>query len=86
MSLFSWLFGKKVNDTTFVSLPESGEFSINVVGSSYYQTELESICGSRTYEGHEKITEALLICETDNSHDDRAVRVEIQGRTVGYFK
>lgn len=79
MSLFSWLFGKKVIASPSVSLPGSGDFSVNVVGSSYYQSELESICGGRTYDGHEKIVEVLLICEFDNSHDDNAVRVEVKG-------
>lgn len=45
MSLFSWLFGKKIKDDTSVCVPKSGEFSTNVVDSSCYQSELESISG-----------------------------------------
>ena len=49
MSLFSWLFGKKVIASPSVSLPGSGDFSVNVVGPSYYQSELESIPGDQNF-------------------------------------
>lgn len=49
MSLLSWLFSKKIKDDTSVCLPKSEEFSTNVVGSSYSQSELESISGKSEF-------------------------------------
>lgn len=58
---------------------------IQVVGESNYQAELIAICGPYTAEGHRTRTSATLIREPDNQHDPNAIRVEIQGRTVGYI-
>jgi hypothetical protein len=59
---------------------------VDVVGESHYQDALEAICGGRTkYDVYEKVT-ATLIPEDGNPFDDNAVRVEIEGRTVGYLK
>lgn len=62
-----------------------GEFDQEIVGESHYQRELKAICGGRTREGHRKAVRAMLILEDDNKHDPNAVRVEVQGCTVGYL-
>ena len=66
-------------------LPGPGTFDFDIVGESKYQEALEAISGGREREGVEKRTEATLVLEDQNPHDNRAVRVDIQGRTVGYL-
>ncbi|MFZ2736649.1 MAG: HIRAN domain-containing protein [Burkholderiaceae bacterium] len=58
---------------------------IDVVGESFYQGNLEALCGGKTKDGVEKQFVADLIPEDDNEHDKNAVRVDINGRTVGYL-
>jgi hypothetical protein len=62
-----------------------GEFLLEVAGESKYQAELEAICGRRTEEGEDKYVKARLVLENDNPYDPNAVRVDIEGRTVGYL-
>lgn len=66
-------------------LPGSGDFSFPIVGESYHQAALEAICGLRKKEGERKIVEAVLVLENNNPHDKLAVRVEINGQTVGHL-
>ena len=59
-----------------------GHESVNVAGESHYQEALRAIAG----EGEVRMdTEAHLIPEPENDHDPNAVRVEIDGRKVGYL-
>jgi len=67
------------------SLPGPGTYEIDIVGESHYQQSLESICGGRTEDGARHLTEALLILEDSNPHDNLAVRVDIEGNPVGYL-
>jgi len=85
MGLFSWLFGKASQDETVANLPGPGTYSVDIVGESKYQPALEAICGGRTDESQETIVVATLVHEDDNPYDNRAIRVDIQGRTVGYL-
>lgn len=62
-----------------------GTFSVEVVGESHYQVALERICGGRTEDGVEKHVVGTLILEDGNPHDDKAVRVHVEGHTVGYL-
>jgi hypothetical protein len=68
-----------------VNLPGPGAFAFDIVGESKYQAALEQICGGRTEDGHEKIVQAKIIHEDDNPYDNKAIRVDIYGATVGYF-
>jgi hypothetical protein len=58
---------------------------VTVVGESYYQDAFEELTGGRTYDGHELPVTATLIPEDDNTHDPKAVRVEVDGLRVGYL-
>lgn len=69
----------------FRGLDGDGSFETPVVGESYRQDVLEALCGGKTDESVELEFEADLILEDDNPHDPNAVRVEIQGRHVGYL-
>jgi hypothetical protein len=62
-----------------------GSFEIEVVGESHYQAALETICGGRTRDSAEKFVDATLVLEDSNAHDKNAVRVDINGQTVGYL-
>lgn len=66
-------------------LQGNDNFDLEVVGEASYQSNLEVICGPKKPEGENKLVEALLILETNNPHDRNAVRVDIQGKTVGYL-
>lgn len=66
-------------------LPGPGTFHIPVVGGSHYQEALETICGGRTEFGVRLQTTALLVPDDQNPHDSQAVRVEIDGQTVGFL-
>lgn len=90
MGLFSWLFGEAKKPEArrpgaIANLPGPGSYSLDVVGESKYQSALEKICGGRTAEGHKKIVQATLIHENDNPYDNKAIRVDIEGMTVGYL-
>jgi hypothetical protein len=66
-------------------IPGPGLFAVAIVGESHYQDAFEAICGPRTDDGVDRIVEAQLIPEHDNPYDSLAVRVDIQGQTVGYL-
>ena len=72
-----------------VRLPDflegSGDYETQVVGESSYQDALEHICGGRTDRGADEFVEALLTLEDSNTFDHNAVRVDINGLTVGYL-
>ena len=59
-----------------------GHESVNVAGESHYQDALRAIAGAGEVR-HE--TEARLIREPENEYDPNAIRVEIDGRKVGYL-
>ena len=67
-------------------IPGEGEYALQIVGESHYQEALAAICGGKTEDGHEKEVEARLVFENDNRYDDHAVRVDIDGKAVGYLK
>jgi len=63
---------------------EAADYSVKIVGESYRQDALEEICGGRDTESANLTATARLVREDDNAHDDRAVKVVIQGRHVGW--
>ena len=61
-----------------------GRALINVAGESHYQDALHEIAGES--EGEVRLeTTAALIPEPTNPHDPNAIRVEIDGKLVGYL-
>jgi hypothetical protein len=62
-----------------------GRFDVIVVGVSFYQKVLEKICGNKCGKGLDVFTQADIIPDNDNPHDNNAVRVEIDGETVGHL-
>lgn len=62
-----------------------GKFDVIVVGVSFYQAALNNIFGKNCEKGHDAFTEAEIIPYDDNPHDKNAVRVDINGETVGHL-
>lgn len=85
MGLFSRLFGGRSQNEAVVNLPGPGTYSVDIVGESKYQSSLEAICGGRADESQEKIAVATLVHEDNNPYDNKAIRIDIEGMTVGYL-
>ncbi len=68
-----------------LQLEGSGDYDFEIVGEASYQDALEAICGGRTDWSQEKPVIATLIHEDRNPYDDQAIRVDVEGRTVGYL-
>ncbi len=83
MRLRSLIFGRR--PPAAKSLAGDGRYRVEVVGESYYQEALEVICGGRTEDGADHNCIATLVPEPDNPRDRNAIRVDIDGRTVGYL-
>ena len=57
----------------------------DVVGESFYQKGISSICGGHSREGHKLEIVAVLRPEPANPHDANAVAVLIDGKQVGHL-
>jgi hypothetical protein len=82
MSLWSSLFGKRNNAIEFA---ETGSYGVEVVGESNYQKNLKSLCGGYSKESQRVPVTATLVHEDENPHDNKAVRIDVGKRTVGYL-
>ncbi|MGI9016879.1 MAG: HIRAN domain-containing protein [Euzebya sp.] len=58
---------------------------VNAVGESHYQDALSGICRGEERRGDVVLHQAILIPEPDNPHDVDAVRVAVDGLTIGYL-
>lgn len=87
--MLGWLFGKKGDGSQQsprrIKLDGDGSYSQEIVGESFYQSALEQIAGPKTEGGKELLCVAVLICESDNPHDENAVAVTINGKKVGHL-
>jgi hypothetical protein len=64
---------------------DSSRFSLPVVGESRYQEAIEEVAGGKTEDGAHCYCQATLVLEDENRYDKNAVRIDIDGRTVGYL-
>jgi hypothetical protein len=85
MGFWSSLFGSGPTIAPTIHLEGTGEYEFEVVGESFYQDALESICGGRTEESAEHECLAHLICEPENPYDRNAVAVVIDGQKVAHL-
>lgn len=83
MAVFSWLFSRAKGHNQVRLVPGDGDF--NIVGESNYQDALELIVGGRTEESADHSCDAMLVPEPSNPYDHNAVRVTIDGHTIGYL-
>src|SRR5215467_168984 len=85
VALAATTFGRFGGGSTMMKrASEAADYSVKIVGESYRQDALEEICGGRDTESADLTATARLVREDDNAHDDRAVKVIIQGRHVGW--
>lgn len=63
----------------------SGDYEQEIVGESYYQRNLDHICGPKTGKRVRQEVDAYLVCENHNPHDSNAVAVLIDGLKVGHL-
>ena len=69
-----------------VFLRGTGNFDLEVTGESFYQDNLEAICGERNERGENKEVVARIVLEDDNKFDKgNAVRIDIEGKPIGYL-
>jgi len=73
------------NACDVLGLESDNTFPLACVGESHYQDALEAICGPRTEDGEDLEVPALIALEDTNPYDLEAVRIEVDGRTVGYL-
>jgi len=100
LRFFAWLLGSIIRICLRISTrilgiskPQATEpnitgnqkYDVDIVGESNYQPVLAAICGKRTAQSVKKIVTASLVHEDENPHDQNAVRVDIEGKTVGYL-
>lgn len=64
--------------------PDEGD-EFDIVGESYYQKSIKILAGPNDEHVYNKEYRAFLIPENDNPYDKKAVRVDIDGMTVGYL-
>jgi hypothetical protein len=79
----SWYWMKQ--DAEPPRLVSDGAYWVEIVGKSNYVASFEKICGKRTADCINRKTEARLILADHNELDKQAVRVSIEGYTVGYL-
>lgn len=63
----------------------SGSFTLRVARAGDHQAALEEIAGPRSHRAKDHRCEAALVREPENPVDPCAVRVEIDGKPVGYL-
>lgn len=83
-----WLLARRRSAThrsRGVIMLTEGEFAQPVRADAYYQDTLAKIANVRAVGGQRFETEAMLECEPRETHDRTAVRVTIDGGTVGYL-
>lgn len=68
-----------------IRLSGGNTFQFNAIGVSRYAPALEKIYGNEQPGTESKQVDAVLILENTHPSDKNAVRVEVQGRTVGYL-
>lgn len=62
-------------------LPGPDDFALPIVGEASYQETLRRLARGRRV----AYFDAHLVLEDNNPYDDQAVRVDINGKTVGYL-
>ena len=99
MGIWSWLKRLGIGETSLALqtnrlsptqhqpawLDGGEDFKLPVVGNFHYQRAFEKICGPRTEKGENRVVAAVLILDNTNRYDNNAVRVQVEGKTVGYL-
>lgn len=78
------LFGRTEDKPEEDTNPYSG-YDFDIVGESFYQDNLEKICGAKIPDGHEHRCKATFRPEPENKFDKNAIAVLIDDLQVGYI-
>lgn len=65
--------------------PEIGNYDVEVVGESNYQPVLKALMGDPNDPEMDGKGTAILVPEDNNPYDNKAVKVTVQGFTIGYL-
>jgi hypothetical protein len=76
---------KKPRQAGDTKWPGKGNFDFAIVGESHYQDALKRLAGNHGDRSPDIEATASLIPESSNPYDKNAIRVELNGATVGYF-
>ena len=79
------IFSEFITEIEDVFVDGDGRFDLEVVGVSYYQRHLRVLSNRYSKKGGERELIAKLHYENTNPHDKKAIRVVIDGGTVGYL-
>jgi hypothetical protein len=61
------------------------DFALRVVGESFYDSNLRELCGPAEDHMRQFAKTAILTLENENPYDRNAVRVDVDGLTVGHL-
>ena len=81
MGIFTKLYAER--ESVFV--PGSGQYDLEAIGESRRQKYLEALCGGHSRKGSKQEVLAKLHYENGNPSDKNAIRVVVNGGTVGYL-
>lgn len=73
------------NESPVHTWPATGKYNFDIVGESHYQRALKALRGDMDDPSLDGIGTALIIPDNNNPHDSLAVRVTVQGLTIGHF-
>lgn len=79
---------RRAPSTRTVEVPyvsAEGRNTVQVVGESHYQDALDSVCGGKTEDGHNRSCHAVLVRDPRNQYDGNAIGIQIEGRPVGHL-
>ena len=74
-----------VAETEDVFIDGDGQYDLRVVEESHYQRHLNVLSGRYSKKGGDRELRAKLHYENTNPYDKKAIRVVIDGGTVGYL-
>ena len=83
MAFFSRLFRIWQRAPSLIRLDGNSCFAVDVMGTQHYQGVIQGLVGKGLLPG--RAQEAVLFCDDDNPHDERAVIVTLDGEIVGYL-
>jgi hypothetical protein len=76
---------KPLSTENLFEWPDEGNYHCEIVGESFYQPAIKRLAGTDNEHVNEKEFKAFIVPDNDNRHDDRAVRIDIEGMTVGHL-
>lgn len=79
------VFTKLYAESEPVFVEGSGQYDLDVIGESRRQKYLEVLCGGYSIKGSKQEVVAKLHYENCNPSDKNAIRVVVNGGTVGYL-